>query len=73
MTSNAIILGRTAENVIAVPSSAIIQKNGGDFVLIQNSGSKYSQQKVEVGISDGGYTEITSGLSAGTLVATFGK
>jgi HlyD family secretion protein len=73
MTANATILGRTAENVIAVPSSAIIAENGGDFVLIQNSGSKYSQQKVEVGISGGGYTEITSGLSAGTLVATFGK
>jgi HlyD family secretion protein len=73
MTANATILGRTAENVIAVPSSAIIAENGGDFVLIQNSPSKYSQQKVEVGISGGGYTEITSGLSAGTLVATFGK
>jgi RND family efflux transporter MFP subunit len=73
MTANATILGRTVENVIAVPSSSIIAENGGDFVLIQDSGSKYSQQKVEVGISGGGYTEITSGLSAGTLVATFGK
>jgi HlyD family secretion protein len=73
MTANATILGRTAENVIAVPSSAIIAENGGDFVLVQNGGSNYSQQKVEIGISGGGYTEITSGLSAGTLVATFGK
>lgn len=73
MTANATILGRTVENVIAVPSSAIISENGGDFVLIQNSGSKYSQQKVEVGISGGAYTEVTSGLSAGTLVAAFGN
>jgi HlyD family secretion protein len=73
MTANATILGRTAENVIAVPSSAIIAQNGGNFVLVQSNKSSYSQQKVEVGISDGGYTEITSGLSAGTLVATFGK
>jgi HlyD family secretion protein len=73
MTANATILGRTAENVIAVPSLAIIQKNDGDFVLVQSNKSSYSQQKVEVGISGGGYTEITSGLSAGTLVATFGQ
>ena len=73
MTANATILGRMAENVIAVPSSTIIAENGGDFVLVQNSGSKYSQQKVEVGISGGGYTEITSGLSAGQLIATFGQ
>ena len=73
MTVDVTILGRMVTNVIAVPSSAIIFEKGENFVLVQNSPSKYSQQKVEVGISGGGYTEITSGLSAGTLVAAFGE
>jgi len=73
MTANATILGQTVENVIAVPTSSIIEENGEDFVLVQNSPSSYLRQKVEIGISDGTYTEITSGLSAGTLVATFGN
>jgi len=73
MTANATILGRTAENVIAVPSSAIIAENGGNFVLAENGKGSFVQEKVGIGISGGGYTEVTSGLSAGTLVATFGK
>ncbi|MDR3558205.1 MAG: efflux RND transporter periplasmic adaptor subunit [Candidatus Pacebacteria bacterium] len=73
MTANATILGRIATNVLAVPSSAIISENGDDFVLAQNSASTFVQQKVTVGISGNGETEVRSGLSAGQLVATFGK
>jgi multidrug efflux pump subunit AcrA (membrane-fusion protein) len=73
MTANATIMGTTAENVLAVPSSAIISENGGDFVLAKNSTGSFSQEKVGVGISDGNFTEIKSGLLAGTLVATFGQ
>jgi multidrug efflux pump subunit AcrA (membrane-fusion protein) len=73
MTANATIMGQTVENVLAVPSSAIISQNSGNFVLAKSGTSSFSQQKVGIGISGGGYTEITSGLSAGTLVATFGN
>ena len=73
MTANATIMGQITQNVLAVPSSAIISENGGNFVLADNAKGSFVQEKVEVGISGGGYTEITSGLSAGTLVATFGQ
>jgi HlyD family secretion protein len=73
MTANATIMGQIAQNVLAVPSSAIISENGGNFVLADNAKGSFVQEKVEVGISGDGYTEIISGLSAGTLVATFGQ
>ena len=73
MTANATIMGQITQNVLAVPSSAIISENGGNFVLVENAKGSFIQEKVEVGISGGGYTEIISGLSAGTLVATFGQ
>lgn len=73
MTANATIQGQTALNVLAVPSSAVINENGGDFVLVENKKGAFVKQKVEVGVSDGVQTEIVSGLSAGTLVAAFGE
>jgi len=73
MTANATILGQTATNVIAVPSSAIISENGQDFVLVKGTNGLYAQQKVMTGISDGNNTEIVSGLSVGQLVAEFGQ
>jgi len=73
MTANATILGQTVENVLAVPSSAIISESDGSFVLVDGANGLFEKQKIETGVSDGNFTEIKSGLSAGELVATFGE
>lgn len=73
MTANATIQGETTKNVVAVPSSAVITENDGTFVLVRNQKNLFEKQAVETGISDGAYTEIKSGLTPGTLVATFGQ
>lgn len=73
MTANATILGSLAQNVVAVPSSAIISENGQDFVLKEDAKGSFAQSQVQTGITGNGFTEILSGLSAGETVANFGS
>ena len=55
------------QNVLLVPSSAITNKNNGKTVQVQNNGTTETVS-VETGITDGSYTEITSGLKEGDRV-----
>ncbi len=76
MTVNMTILVATRENAVSVSSSAIINKNGEQYVrVIDDSKLKtYHEQKVETGLqADGGQVEILSGLSAGQEIVTLIK
>ncbi|HEU5114510.1 MAG TPA: efflux RND transporter periplasmic adaptor subunit [Candidatus Paceibacterota bacterium] len=70
MSATATIAGRHADNVLAVPSSALIRKGDSLSVLVKKNG-RFIEQLVTTGISGNGYTEISSGLSEGDLVASF--
>ena len=64
-----------AENVIAVPVSAVTRgnkvlvKGGEEAAADEDVPSGYGYVTVEVGASDGNYIEITSGLSEGDEIA----
>ena len=74
MSATVIINGASADNVIAIPASAIVTKNDGSYALIFNkTKNSYAERKIEVGISDGNYTEVRSGIQAGEVVAAFGE
>lgn len=74
MTADVTIVGVTVPNVIAVPTSSIINEDDGTFVLLFNpKNSSYTKQIVTTGVVGGGLTEITSGLAEGDTIATFGN
>src|SRR5207237_4931108 len=55
------------DNVLQVPTLAITRSNGQAYVTVSQNGKK-SQRAVTTGISTGGQTQITSGLTRGELV-----
>lgn len=61
------------EQVIMVPSKALLQMNGSSFVFVVSPGGKYSRRKVETGETNAGKVLIKSGLQNGdTLVSEGG-
>jgi multidrug efflux pump subunit AcrA (membrane-fusion protein) len=66
-TVNVAITYNKLDNVLQVPTLAITRSNGQSFVTVSKNGQK-SQQAVTTGITSGGFTQITDGLSRGDLV-----
>jgi RND family efflux transporter MFP subunit len=76
MTANMTITVAEKKNVLVVPSSAIINKNGKKIVRVINDpkNKTYSEVEVQTGLeADGGLVEIISGLSAGEEIVTYLK
>lgn len=76
MTANMTILVAKKDNVLAVPSTAVINKNNKQYVrVVDNSKNKtYHEVGVQTGLqADGGLVEIISGLSEGLEIVTFLK
>jgi HlyD family secretion protein len=75
MTANVKIPVASAENVTAVPLSAVFTEKNPDtsvmerFVFVQQ-GDNFEKRNVKVGVSDFFYAEIQEGLAEGDVVAT---
>lgn len=74
MTANVIITTAEKDNVLTIPSRAVVEKNGGDKyarVLINN---QVTEKPITVGLrGDEGMIEIISGVKEGEEVVTFIK
>jgi len=69
MTANLKITVGKKENVLLVPAMAVQYEEGLPTVLVQdNPTASPAATNVEVGLSDGTYTEIVRGLNEGDLV-----
>ena len=73
MTASVTIKGISKDGVVAIPASAIINKQDGSYVLVLDKAGLYIERKIETGISDGNWTEVKSGLQTGEMVAAFGE
>lgn len=76
MTANMTILVAEKQGVLAVPSTAIINKADGQYVKVidDKKTNKYHEVKVQTGLqADGGLVEIISGISEGQEIITFMK
>jgi multidrug efflux pump subunit AcrA (membrane-fusion protein) len=71
MTANVTITSATQENVVMVPNTAIIQKAGRYFVIIDKGVEEKENREVSIGIKDDKNTEIISGLQAGEKVISY--
>ena len=69
MTVTANIITKTAQDVLAVPSSAVKSSTDGKYVQILQNGLP-TDVTVETGMSSDSYIEITSGLTAGQSIIT---
>ncbi|MFH1029166.1 MAG: efflux RND transporter periplasmic adaptor subunit [Pseudomonadota bacterium] len=58
---------------LAVPKDALFEDEGRWFVFIQPSGEAFDRQEVKVGVEDGGFVQITSGLKGDERVVTRGS
>ena len=71
MTANVKIAVGQAENALLIPAMALQKANGMYQVLVPNTTDPTGQPEavpVEVGLSDGSYTQIVSGLNDGDNV-----
>lgn len=59
-------------NSLTLPTDAIIREANGATVWLQTGPNKYRSKMVTTGIESNGFTEITSGLKPGDIVATSG-
>lgn len=69
MTANINITTATKENVLLVPSSALLPKGTGRVVQVPSADGKSTREfDVQIGLSDGTNTEIVSGLKEGDKI-----
>ena len=69
---NVELLVDTLHNAVLVPTPAVQTGAPGDYVFLKNADDTVSVHKVTPGPSNGQYTAILSGLSAGQTVVTDG-
>jgi RND family efflux transporter MFP subunit len=74
MTADLTIFTDQKEDVLAVPTRALIYKEDGKYIKVLQNEIEVSEKKVETGLkSDDGFIEIVSGLDEGEQVITFIK
>ena len=76
MTANMTIMVAQKNNVLAVPSTAIINKNNNQYVRVvdDKSDKTFHEVQVQTGLqADGGLVEITSGLNEGQEIIIYMK
>ncbi len=68
MTSKCSIILQKSENVIAVATEAITNKNGKKYVNVKKDNGQVEETEIETGIKNDAYTEVKSGLNEGDIV-----
>lgn len=72
LSANVKIVGATKDNALLIPAGDVVQKDGGYFVMVKNPKNILEEKKIDVGLKgEDGAWEITSGLQANDLVASF--
>lgn len=61
-----------ARKVLTVPRKAVVEISTRPFVFVQTGGESFVKRRVELGTTDGVFTEITSGVADGERVVTEG-
>ncbi|GAB7025124.1 efflux RND transporter periplasmic adaptor subunit [Geotalea toluenoxydans] len=70
--ANVAIRTGSVAGALAVPKDALIEDEARWFVFIQPSGEAFDRREVKVGVEDGGFVQITSGLKGDERVVTRG-
>jgi len=74
MTANVVIITAKKDDVLIMPSRAVVERNGGDKIVRILVGRKINEVPVKLGLrGDGGMIEVLSGVKEGDEVVTFVK
>lgn len=71
MTANVTIIPEIRTNVLVVPTSGIIQKNGKYFVIVDKGNSEKEIREVIIGLKDTTNAQIISGLELGEKILSY--
>jgi membrane fusion protein, heavy metal efflux system len=63
---------RRALEAVAIPVEAVIHDQGVPTVYVMLEGELFQTREVVLGVRDGGFVEVASGVAAGERVATRG-
>lgn len=61
-----------AQNTLAIPDSALVEEGGWFVAYVQLSGETFEKRELRLGIRDGEWVQVLSGLSEGERVVTRG-
>jgi RND family efflux transporter MFP subunit len=61
-----------AEEALAVPCEAVVEEGGRPVVFVQLAGETFEKRDLALGIRDGDWVQVTSGLRPGERVVTQG-
>lgn len=67
-----VIMAGPADEVVAVPSEALIEETGSRYVYVQLTPELFEKRQVEAGRTDGLYTELRRGVKPGERVVSRG-
>ncbi len=70
MTLTLYLATSRAEDTLAIPESAIVDDEGRPTAFVQRSGETFEKRLLTLGIRDGGFVQVLSGLSEGERVVT---
>ncbi|MBO4790600.1 MAG: efflux transporter periplasmic adaptor subunit, partial [Oxalobacter sp.] len=68
MMTQCTILVADAQDVLIIPSIAITSSGGKHYVRVLKNKENVEKREIKIGITDGVYTEVVSGLSEGEEV-----
>lgn len=72
MAARANVFAGKLIDVVAVPASAVIDDNGQPVVYVQRTGEAFERRPVQLGLRDGDWIEVKSGVAAGERVVSNG-
>jgi HlyD family secretion protein len=73
MTVSVEITAKTVRNAVAVPSNAVFKNAAGaPYVLVAGHDKKVHQTPVQLGVQNGEFTQIVSGIKAGDTIVISG-
>ena len=61
-----------AEDTLAIPSAAIVEEDGRPIAFVQVGGEMFQKRDLTLGIRDGNWVQVLSGLTEGERVVTKG-
>lgn len=59
-------------NALVVPSAALLEEQGNFYVYVQTGGERFQKREVKLGVTDGVYVQLLSGVTEGERVVTKG-
>lgn len=71
LAAQLVIAGGIAEDVVVVPTTAVLGRSGTGIVYVVVPGGEPEQRAVTLGINDGALVEVTGGLEAGETILQF--